>query len=109
MAGMHSFDGATFTILRGQEDRTREADVSVRRVPGGDVTVIDLGGVGPERLSVPILLADEAEYQALRAKVGVQGTLVWAEGTHTAILVRLGAGNVYPSGQRQATAEFLLL
>jgi hypothetical protein len=108
-------DAATFAGLTiwidGEQMTPREVEaaVSVRHIPGGNTSYIDLGGVNVQTLSVTIFLQNNAEYTALFSRVGTVGSLNYYGGSFQAILNSLSQTKIFPSGQQYADANFTLL
>lgn len=108
---MASFDGTTIYIL--QRDRSLpldyDSEISVRHIPGGDSSVVDLGGKTLAGLSLPLRFANQAAFDTIAAKRQTQGTLVYDAGTYTAILKRLRQTRYHKDGTNEADAEFVII
>jgi hypothetical protein len=106
---MASFDGAAFRQRVYALPLEVTADVSVRRIPGGNTSYVDVGGVNLQRLSITAHLTSDAQRIALAAKVGTQGSLVYEDGTVTAVLVSMRRSQRYPGDHQFADLEFVIL
>jgi hypothetical protein len=73
---MATFNGASFRILHGGHQRKREAAVSVRHIPGSDMSYVDLGGRMAGGGSYSVYFESYGQYTALLAQIGQQGSLV---------------------------------
>lgn len=105
---MATFDGATFDIISPSLSRETAADVSVRHLPTTDHSYVDIGGRLAETLSMEVFLDTDAEAVALRAKVGVEGSLVYPDGTVTAVLISMRRGTRYEDGSQAASLELVV-
>src|SRR5919202_653785 len=85
---MASFDGATFKEL-SQDGRfavwSKAATIVVKKVPGGDLNVIQVIGQALPRLTMPIACS-ASELTALYGKRGNEATLVFSYESTTARL-----------------------
>jgi hypothetical protein len=106
---MATFNGASFRILHGGHQRKREAAVSVRHIPGSDMSYVDLGGRMAGGGSYSVYFESYGQYTALLAQIGQQGSLTYHDGTFTAILTSLTLNTRYPGDHRFGTAEFVIL
>lgn len=105
-----TFDGVEFEIEARPVSGSASALVSVRQIPGGDNSYVDLGGRAPKQRRWRIYTADVATFQALEAKRGVEGTLTTtAFGTHTAVLMRVDLDDQNWDGVCNGLAEFVLV
>jgi hypothetical protein len=104
---------ASFDVLDApgnRRERSRDAEIAVRHVPGGEVVFVDVGGLQPRRWDLELLHATPADYDALEDLVGQRGTFVWAEGSFDALLLGpVAQTRVYPGGQSESRVSFLRL
>ncbi len=98
----------TFTVLLGGEARRASAEVSIEHIPGGDVTVIDTGGALPWEATLQVLLSSSSDYMNLESLRGQKGFLTFIDGTAEAVLLRVQRTRLWPSGETEATAEFVV-
>lgn len=106
---MASFDTDIFIQKASSLSLETTADVSVRHIPGGNISYIDLGGNQADKFAITAYFATTAARAAIRAKVGTQGSLVYQDGTVMAILVSMRQNERYPGDQQFADLEFLLV
>lgn len=107
-----SFGAASFDVLSAPLQRGQEGLVSVRKIPGGDTTYIDLGGRQPLRLTADLFVPTDAALATLESLVATQATLSYTEGTFSAVLLRVQRQRREHDGANwthTVTAEFLLL
>lgn len=102
---MTSFDGVTIKGERGNDGTSfptwNKPGVSVvKKIPGGDVNVIQIIGTGPARLGLAVKVTF-AQLTSLYGKLGVTGSLVFSYETATAKLesidtpVQIGTNDEY--------------
>jgi hypothetical protein len=106
---MASFGGAIFRQKAYALPLDVTAEVSVEHIPGGNTSYIDIGGVNVDRLSIAVHLTSDAQRIALAAKVGTQGSLVYEDGTVTAVLVSMRRSRRYPNDHQFADLEFVIV
>lgn len=86
---MPSFKGVTFEerggLGRDYPQHGAAAEISVRKIPGGDRVLIQVAGRGVSTLQLPIRCTS-AQLASLRGQVGVQGSLSYSGGSPTAVL-----------------------
>ena len=107
-----SFNGVTtFLVLADGVPRTSVADVSVRHMPGGSTTYVDIGGAQLKRLDLSLLFLLATDAISFEAQLGQVGTLVYADGTYQALLLTLSrtSRGLSTAGDTVMQAEFLLL
>lgn len=107
---MAGFGAVSFKILVDSADRSREADVTVIKVPGGD-TYVDIGGARETHIPLEIYFASGADYASLEALVGTQATLVTDIDTiSNAFLksLRRTWRNGTAAAQTKASADFII-
>jgi len=107
---MDEFAGASFISLVSAPGRTRDTEMSMQHIPGGDINYIDIGGTLSPTLSMELFFAKAASHLSLENKVGTQGILKYVDGTtaSTTLLKSLTRRARLPNGQTFATAEFIL-
>ena len=108
---MDSFNGITLIITKDGVPRKTTADVSIRHMPGGAYTYIDIGGATLPRLDLACFFRLAVDALAFEAQLGNVGTLVCMDGTFTALLLSLSrtARGLSAAGETILTAEFVLL
>lgn len=97
-------DGTTTVVCNVLvEGRSRRAGalVSVRKVPGGDVVVLNRGGKSEKRRSFTVLLADSDALDDLEDLANEVCTLTYAEGTFIGILEDVSGGEVHDAELQQ--------
>ena len=119
---------ATFTLPSGQvvyfrlllagPEQSREAQVSVRHVPGGNVNVVSFGGLMPAYIRGQALFSSYADFVNMRDNGIAQppnvqtGTLSYSEGSWPAYLTKISRSRVPASNASSsymvANVEFLL-
>src|SRR5687768_2667382 len=108
---MATFDGVTFSERGGGAGLnfplwSAEAAINAIPIPGG-VPVLQAGGNPPESLDLPFQ-ATLAQYSSLKGKKGLQGSLVIASGSYTAVLAGISGNEVTASANVvQGTMRFL--
>lgn len=102
---------STFTLRVTDHTRSAGAKVSVRKPPGGNVVIIDLGGPESEQLKGVVMLPTAGDETALVKLRGQQGTLIWPEEPtgRQAILLPTERTSYLPGGKRQVRCEWILL
>lgn len=113
MASSFVVGGTTYPLLVTADGVPKKfaADISVRKMPGGSVTYIDIGGPTLRELSLSVLFLTGSAALAFEPAVGQVGTLTVFDGTYTALcrdMQRISRG-VAVSGPTVLTVEFLLL
>lgn len=107
-----SFTGAGpdchFNVLSISRSRQRRAAYSNRHVPYGDYNIVQVGGrLAPERVFT-LYVPSDGELDNLEACLGQQGgTLHYAEGDVTALLVEFDAGEYLAEGNQVVKATFI--
>lgn len=83
-----SFAGTSITVL-GDPDvqRTAASNVTERHIPWGNANYVDLGGQSMPHVKLTLRWLTTADFLAFEALVGTSGSLVYCDGTYTAILV----------------------
>src|SRR5688500_1539799 len=102
-----TFDGVAFLGSNEGRGVPQKAKISVREVPGGNVVVLNNGGRGVRRRTLTMYLQNEAALQAMQAKLGATGNLVFVEGTVSAVLEELDAGEIWAGGVLKTRATFI--
>jgi hypothetical protein len=104
----------TFRLLLDGNELSQPPAMSVRHIPGGNVTYTDFGGLEAPRMKGRVLLTNYPDILALQALQGQSGTLIYTEGilpiTLTATLMSLTRTKaVGGSGDRHyCSVEFLI-
>lgn len=101
-----TFGAVNFSVLSDGRGRNTGSDVSVRHIPGGNVTYIDRGGRHHTVLRLTLYIPDPAELAALEAKANDEDTLTYLEGIATAILENVDSSDYWTDGQQRVTATF---
>lgn len=99
-------------ILADGNDERTDALQSVRHMPGGSSTYVDLGGRLPRMVPARLLFASEANYKSFRALTNTTQTLIDAadsDGPFAAVLMApVTREDRHPGGTVLARAEFLI-
>ena len=86
---MPSFRSSQFeergAIGRDYPQHGATAEISVRKIPGGDSVLIQVAGRGATTLQLPIRCTS-AQLASLRGQVGQRGSLSYSGGSPTAVL-----------------------
>ena len=99
----------TFRLLLAQPEQSREAQVSVRHIPGGDTNYVDIGGKMPTVIRGEGKFDTFADFVTMRDNVGVSGTLAYSEATYTVYLTKVSRQKVPNNrGDQVAALEFLI-
>lgn len=99
-----------FRLLMAAPEQTREAQISVRHIAGGNVNYVDIGGLLPSYIRGQALFSSMGDFVNMRDNaVGQLGTLTYAEATYPVYLTKISRQKV-PSnkGYMIATLEFLI-
>lgn len=105
-----SFGALNFWAIGDSWEDSSEADVAVERVPWGDYTIVDLGGKGPETLTLEALVAGNPR-ATLRTLEGTQAALSCPQYSGTAVLKSWSLSETEQSrtaGERVAKLTFLV-
>lgn len=107
---MASFGLITFKFLVQGHTYGTAATINVESLPEGSVIVIDIGGVGEERLSGTCQFTTFADFIAMinLAKIGAEDVLTYSEQTRTAVLASISRNQVTPNGGSLARCEWIL-
>jgi hypothetical protein len=107
---MATFDGATFKVRTYSIPWESGVNFSERSIPGGDITILDIGGKKAEHVTITAKFDTDAERETMRGKAsaGTSGTLAYVDGTFTATLVTMRRSARYPNDQQIADLEFIL-
>lgn len=84
----------TFALLLERPEHSREAQVSVRHIPGGDTNYIDIAGKQATYIRGRGKFNSFADFVAMRDNVGISGTLAYTESTYTVYLTRVSRQKV---------------
>ena len=105
-----SFGAASFGVRITGANRDTSAEMSEMHIPGSDNTVIDIGGLLPEKLSYELYFATSSDYDTMRGLVGTADTLSAFDLSGTAYLKSLRRTWTNPIGDNAtlATAEFIM-
>lgn len=86
---MATFKGISFeergAIGRDYPNHGATAEISVRKIPGGDSVLIQVAGRGAATLQLPIRCT-AAQLASLRGQVGQRATLTYSGGSPTVVL-----------------------
>lgn len=104
----NTFGGVTLTIRDRSISREDGADVSVRHIPGGSTSYVDLGGTTAPTLKMKLFFETFADYLTVAALVNTEDTLVYDDGTFTAVLRGLSLSDRFTYGEVLADASFVL-
>lgn len=100
----------TFALLLDGAELAQQAAVSVEHIPGGNVNYIDTGGLEAPTFKCRARLDTFAVLTALRALLGVTGTLTYSEAVYTAVLRSVARTRAMGRGDVQfATLDFVLV
>jgi hypothetical protein len=100
----------TFSLLLAQPEQTRQAQSSVRHIPGGDTNYVDIGGKEPAYINGGGKFSSFVDFAMMRDNVGVAGTLVYSEATYLVYLLKVARRKVdgKGTGVHIADVQFLL-
>ncbi len=104
--GWHVGTSAAFDVTNLGPSRAKQAAASKRHLPWANVNIIHQGGDEVEVLQVTLRVESEANVNNLLTLVGESGTLVYYEGTKTALLYSVDAREWYTGDRREVKAEF---
>lgn len=106
-----TFNGTTITVLADGVPRKYAADVSVRHMPGGSISYVDIGGQTLRVLDLSVLFTSGSDALAFEAQVGVVASLVVFDGTYTALLssIQRVSRGVNTSGPTVLNVEFYII
>lgn len=94
-------------VLETGYSSSRQANMSVRQVPGGNVSVVDIGGVGVVEIKCGLLFPHLVQYQMVEALVGQADYLIyWTESIYV-VLKSISRVGHFLSGEVEAQAEFI--
>ena len=108
---MSSFAGTTIYVLADGIPRKSAADVTIRHMPGGNTSYIDIGGRQLQELDLSLYFAAALDAVAFEGLEGTVGTLEVPDGTYTALLMTLQrtTRGLSSTGDTVLTATFMLL
>ena len=108
---MSSFNSITIFVLADGIPRKSAADVTIRHMPGGSTSYIDIGGPQLQELDLSLYFPDSADAVSFEAQEGVVATLVVPDGTYTALLMTLTrtTRGLSTTGDTVLQAAFMLL
>lgn len=100
-------------VAAGPVARDQTADVSIRHIPGGNVTFVDAAGSRARMLTLDLFFAAKGDYDGMELAVGTSDVLTYVDypsGIEAVLisLVRTGRG-LSTTGETMATASFVLL
>ena len=102
------FGAVTFDELYRKPEGNDRAEATEIHVPGGDVTVIDLGGRLASHVQLELHVYSDVDYESLRALVGTQATLTILSGAHTDTLLISLVRTCHANGHSFANADFVV-
>lgn len=105
---MATFGGLTFVLIATKPGFSQQGTVSVRHIPGGNTSYVDVAGRELPSMSGRVHLTTLADFTTLRGLVGTSGTLVYSEGSFAAVLIGVSRDRVMPSGRQIVDVEFVL-
>ena len=106
-----SFGAVPFGVRISGVNQDTSAEMTEMHIPGGAVTIVDLGGALPIKYNYELYFATDNDYDSMRALVGTAATLTaYGVATGTAYLKSLRRTFINPTGDYQtlATAEFIV-
>ena len=106
-----SFNGIPIFVLADDVPKDIKADITVRHIPGGDISHIDLGGALLKQLVYTLLFLNGTDLLTFEGQLSQIGTLITFDGTFTALLseMRRVAHGAMAGGEAVAQCTFLLL
>ena len=111
MPTLGSFGAVTFGVRIDGAQQETSSEMSEMHIPGGSVTIVDIGGALPVRYNYELYFTTDDDYASMRALVGTSATLTaYGVTTGTAYLKSLRRTWTNPVGDNQttATAEFIV-
>ena len=104
---MATFGSVTFAVLIDSSGVQYDTDVSGIHIPGGDITIFDIGGRTSGYLPLGLRMTDAA-FASLCLLVGSQATLTYEGGTFANSLLKSLRRRPLPAtGTTLADAEFI--
>ena len=94
-------------VLAEGRSRQAKAKVSVREIPGGDVIVVNNGGLGAQRRRLTFYVANETGLASLESLLGESATLTYDEGSLTCVMEELDAGDYWIGGEQKVHVTLL--
>lgn len=106
-----SFNGITIFVLADDVPRTLQADISIRHIPGGATSYVDVGGPQLRQIVYSLLFETGTDLLNFEAQLGQNGTLSTFDGTYQAILLnmRRTAHGAMAGGEAVAQCTFALV
>ena len=106
-----SFRGTPITVLAGDVPRHVAPERSVRKIPGGPVSYIDVAGPALPTLTLRLLFMSESDALAFEAQSGQNGSLVIFDGTWPAFCDTMdrASRSVNTDGTTEMIVSFLIL
>ena len=99
---------ASFNVLNTSPAHKRSAAHSVRHIPGGNFTIVQLSGRQEAERSYELYVPTQQELTNMDSCLGLTGTLSYCAGDVTAVLVEYDAGQWYDSdGQMTVKCKFI--
>lgn len=109
---MPSFRSSSFEEMGGighnYPQHGATAEISVRKIPGGDSVLIQVAGRGATTLQLPIRCTS-SQLASLRGQVGQRGSLSYSGGSPTAVLQSVDGANEVKAGADVYFANLNLL
>ena len=104
------FHGIDFRILLAGANLARDSDVSIRHIPGSDITFIDLAGPKAPTYDAELFLQNVDDLQSLMNAIGEQDTLEDGDlSFDNAILLKVNRRKALGTGKGQlASASWVL-
>ena len=84
-----SFNSIPILVLADGIPRKSTADVTIRHMPGGSTSYIDIGGPQLKELDLSLYFGDSSDAVSFESQLGVVGALIVPDGTYTALLMTL--------------------
>lgn len=106
-----SFNSVPITVLAGDVPRHVAPERSVRKIPGGAVSYIDVAGPALPTLTLRLLFLSEADALAFEAQSGQDGSLVIFDGTWPAFCDGMdrASRSVNDDGTTELSVSFVIL
>lgn len=106
-----SFNGVNIFVLADDVPRTLQADISIRHIPGGNVSYIDNAGPQLRQINYTLLFQLGSDMLAFEGQLGNVGLLSTFDGDFNALLLtmRRVAHGAQAGGECVAQCTFALM
>jgi hypothetical protein len=103
-----NFAGANFRVLLNGAALAREAEVSVRHIPGSDNDYIDIAGSKTRTYTFDCWFQTYNDFQNLQNNVGQHSTLNDGEQSYDAVLLKVERKKAMGRGDQRGSATFVI-